>query len=80
MCIVTKGMQNKEYKQIPTFTDYFINKEWNVIRIQKVTKHHHYKSEIVIKCNSRNQYVLFRNGAKNYISKRQIKILFKNEI
>jgi hypothetical protein len=54
------------------FDNYFITTEGYVIRGDYVTKHLHFKSIRFISFNSRNQVILYRNGAKEYWSKRQL--------
>lgn len=58
--------------KIEGFENYGVTKDGHVVRLAYVTNHLHYKSEKVIKCNSRNQFRLYRNGNIETWSKKQL--------
>ena len=61
--------------KIKGFENYGVTAKGEVVRLKYVTNHHHYKSERVIKCNSRNQFRLYRNSKLETWSKRQLRRL-----
>ena len=66
-------MQSVKIWYLKGFNDYYVNSNGKLFRKKIVTKHHHYKIEREIITNSRNQFVLYRNGVKEYWSKKQLR-------
>lgn len=58
--------------KIKGFSNYYKTKQGWLIRLGYLTSHKHYKEARFISFNKRNQAVLYRDGKKEYWSKRQL--------